>query len=221
MLSKAALLFDPEALVIVLLGTLLATVARCGWREIETAARAAVALLSPAFDAAANRAALARIAIAINAFGYRRVEEPPPPDGAIAGLVDGVIRAASATHLQANARAQVIRRDAARFEARRVFESAGELAPVFGLVGTLFSITQLVPSAGLSPAETTMASVATAVLSSLYGVLLAHFMCLPIARAIERRGQREERARKEALDWFESALNEEFGGRQTSLLGVA
>ncbi|MHA7820939.1 MAG: MotA/TolQ/ExbB proton channel family protein [Erythrobacter sp.] len=221
MLSNAALLFDVDALTIVLAGTLLATFARCGWRESGAAVRAAVRLVSSPFDAGSNRAALARTAQAINERGFLRAETPPPPDRALAGLIDKVLAAGSAKSLQSTARAQRALRDTARFEAQRVFESAGELAPVFGLVGTLFSITQLVPTAGLSTAETAMASVASAVLSSLYGVLLAHFAYLPLARAIERQGQHEERERAAALEWFVNALTGTYHGRQTTLRGVA
>lgn len=221
MLSKAALLVDTQALAIVLAGTLLATLARCGWRESAEAVRAALRLASARFDAAANRAALARTARAINERGYLAFDTPPPPDRALAALLEKVRRAGSARGLQEAGRSQRSPRDVARFEAQRVFESAGELAPVFGLVGTLFSITQLIPTSGLSSAETAMASVATAALSSLYGVLLAHFACLPISRAIERRGMREESERAAIVDWFANALKGGSHGQRTPLRGVA
>jgi chemotaxis protein MotA len=89
----------------------------------------------------------------------------------------------------------------------RVFDYAGELGPVFGLVGTLFAITQLVPGAASAaavddPTITTLAAVGTAVLSSLYGVLTAHLVCIPVAHAIERKGEREEDARSRLAEWL-------------------
>lgn len=223
--SNPLALLDAQALAIVLLGTVLATALRCGWRESVGGLRAALALASRGFDAGANRAALARTARSIDELGYLRSDAPPPPDRELALLLDDVLAAGSAKGVQAAARTQRSRREGARRAACQVFESAGELAPVFGLAGTLFAITRLVPETGLTAAETTMASVATAVLSSLYGVLLAHLVCLPLAHAIERRQARDERERAEALDWFENALGGARHGRgkghRAPLRGVA
>jgi chemotaxis protein MotA len=44
--------------------------------------------------------------------------------------------------------------------------------------------------------------VSTAVLTSLYGALLAHLLCYPLASAIERRGLGEEREREALANWF-------------------
>jgi chemotaxis protein MotA len=52
-------LVDGQSAVIVVGGTLLGTVLRCGWRDSWTALRAVAALLRPAFNADAMRAELA------------------------------------------------------------------------------------------------------------------------------------------------------------------
>lgn len=221
MLSNAALLFDAQALVIVVIGTLLATLARSGLRECAVASQAARELTTRGFEAGTNRAALARIARTFGDRGYGHADFRPPPDPPLAELIGEVLATGSSRELQSNARNQRELRDSRRREAQRVFEQASELAPVFGLVGTLFAITQLMPQSGLGTVEVTMASVATAALSSLYGVLLAHFVMLPLARAIERRGIREERERAAAIDWFESQLTGASLGRKPVLRDVA
>lgn len=200
-------LFDPAALAIVLAGTLLATIARSGWHHMRIAARMLGMLFAPGFDEAANRAALARIIPELRRKGHLCAEISLPPDREIAQLVTAYQASGSLDAFSHHARAQRTAREVVRIEAERVFEHAGDLAPVFGLVGTLYSITRLVPVEGVGAAEITMASVATAVLSSLYGVLTAHFLCVPAARAIERRGARDEVARAALLDWFEAEID--------------
>ena len=56
------------------------------------------------------------------------------------------------------------------------------------------------PQAGATSTETTLAAVATAVLSTLYGALTAHLVCIPIGRAIDRKGEREDIEREELFE---------------------
>ena len=207
MLSEAATLIDPGALVIVLAGTLLATTARSGWRTPFAALRMAGQLASPGFDSGPNRAALARAATAIHQRGTLCAETAIPPDPAIARLVEAVVASGTTGSLGTVARADRSEREMARFSAQRVFEHAGEVAPVFGLVGTLFAFTQLVPDTTASASAATMAAVSTAVLSSLYGVLSAHLAWFPLAQAIARRGDAEEEARAALAAWFAEELD--------------
>lgn len=217
----ASLYFDPAALLVVLAGTAIATVARCGFGAIRAAFGALVRLAAPGFDEDANRAALARCASEIAARGHLCAECPVPPDRAMAKLVDTYRTSGSLDALHTQARALRTIREVARAQAMRVFEFAGELAPVFGLVGTLFAITRLTPVAGSTTAEVTMAAVATAVLSSLYGVLTAHLVCVPIAHAIERKGDREEDRRGDLLEWFEAMLSGRTGRARASVRDAA
>lgn len=225
MLPDASNLFDPAALVIVLAGTVLATVARCGWREFGAALRCAGRMLRSGFAADANRKALALAAGAIRRDGPRRADPALPPDRALALMVETYLR-----HGSLEAMAQVRRAERALGEARRVgaaqvFGWAGELAPVFGLIGTLYGFTQLTPDPGAASTVTIMNAISTAVLTSLYGALTAHLVCFPLAGAIERRGLAEERARETLAEWFTAQLSaiETAGAqsRSTHLRGVA
>ena len=70
----------------------------------------------------------------------------------------------------------------------------------------------------------TMSAISTAVLSTLYGALLAHLLCYPLASAIERRGLEEERAREALADWFAEQVCKGAAAaqeRRTLLRGVA
>jgi len=199
-------LFDPLALGIVLIGTVLATYAREGRQDVATAVAAAFKLSRKGFDASATRSALARTVGEINTRGHLGAEPIDPSDIATSKLLNVYIRSGSIEAMLKLARTQRLERDIQSVAATRVYETAGELAPVFGLVGTLFAVTQLMPDMETSAADIVMASVAGAVLSSLYGVLSANLLFYPLARAIERRGDREEAERSLLLEWFESEL---------------
>lgn len=214
-------LMDPGALVIVLAGTMLASWARCGWRDSIGALRAAAGLWRPAFDEEGNRKALARALRAIERDGAHRANPALPPDRELGLLVDSYLRLGSAEDV-ARARDASRTSNAARLTAQvRVFALAGDLAPVFGLVGTLYAITLLQPVEGGNAVEVTMAAIATAVLSSLYGVLVGHLVCFPLAGAIERRGTECERQRAAMADWFEAQLTALRSQQRPHLRGVA
>ncbi|MEY4836466.1 MAG: hypothetical protein RLZZ475_325 [Pseudomonadota bacterium] len=200
--TTASSLFDPGALTIVVSGTVLACAARCGWRDFGAALREAGGLLKPAFDEEANRKALAQAITAIRRDGSHRANPPLPPDRALGLMLETYLRHGSLEAVDRTRRAERALDEARRVSAAQVFVWAGELAPVFGLIGTLYGFTQLAPVSGAGAVAATMAAIATAVLSTLYGALLAHLLCHPLAGAIERRGLAREQSREALADWF-------------------
>ena len=64
-------------------------------------------------------------------------------------------------------------------EGQRVFKSLGDAAPAFGMIGTLVGLVQMLASmddpSAIGPA------MAIALLTTLYGALVANLVCLPIA----------------------------------------
>ncbi len=216
-------LLDLGAFGIVVAGTLAACAVRSGWRDFAAALHAASQLLKPGFDAEANRKALAKAIAAIDRQGAHRASPDLPPDRVLAHMVEACLR-----HFSLEAARNARLTEQASSEARcntavRVFTVAGELAPVFGLVGTLVGFTQLgTPSAG-EPMASTMAAIATAVLSTLYGALLAHFVCFPLAGAIERRGDFASRQREILGNWFAERVAASLAPQsaKTLLRGVA
>lgn len=220
MTSTIAQMIDPGALTIVLSGTLIATAARCGWQDMRQATSAIGILAQGSFDEDSNRVALAQTVHEIGAHGPLGSEAALPPDPSLAKVVEAYLRHSSLEAMQNARRAERTARELARVSAVRTFEYAGELAPVFGLVGTLFAITQLAPASG-DVVQSTMAAIATAVLSTLYGVLTAHMLCFPLARAIERQGEREEQARENLIEWLDRQLRSIRQSRVRPIKGAA
>ena len=217
-------LLDPGALAIVVAGTVIATVARSGWRDFGAALGAAGGLVRRGFQPEANRRALAQAVTAIQRDGQRRADPALPPDPALAGMLESYLRHGTLEAMIQTRRSERELAEARRANAAQVFGCSGELAPVFGLIGTLYGFTQLTPNADAASTVTIMAAISTAVLTSLYGALIAHLVCYPAASAIERRGNAEEREREALAEWFMAQIDRAGPGTQghrTHLRGVA
>ena len=217
-------LFDPGALGIVVAGTVLATVARCGWRDFGAALKAAGGLTRRGFQRETNRKALALAVQAIQRDGHHRASPDLPPDRALGLMLETYLRHGAPAMLGAIRRAERALDEARRVSAAQVFVWSGELAPVFGLIGTLYGLTQLTPAEGSAAAATIMGAVSTAVLTSLYGALIAHLVCHPLASAIERRGLADEQEREALAEWFAGQIDQidsAAQARRAHLRGVA
>ncbi len=206
---------DPSALAIVLAGTALATLARTGLGDLWLAVRCVGGLARKGFDTDANRTAVARWVSALRERGVLGADEPLPPDEALASALNSMVRAGSFKAFENAHDLAHSQRVATKTRAADVFEQAGELAPVFGLVGTLFAMTQIPPGIGEDAGAATFGAIATAVLSSLYGVLSAHLVFLPLAAAIARRCEQEEEARDALVAWLREEAGEALSGSRS------
>ncbi|WLR44203.1 flagellar motor protein MotP [Bacillus carboniphilus] len=72
---------------------------------------------------------------------------------------------------------------------RRVFEKAGEFAPAWGMIGTLIGLVLMLNH--LNTPETLGPNMAIALLTTLYGSLLANMLFLPIAAKLEEKTEEE------------------------------
>ncbi|MCU0947669.1 MAG: MotA/TolQ/ExbB proton channel family protein [Porphyrobacter sp.] len=206
-------LLDAEAAAIVLGGTIIASLLVSGWGTWRCGVDEAAALLRPTFAEAANRAALARLIGAIDRHGRLAADAPLPPDPALAEMVAAYFRPGQVALMRERHQAQRAASRARCNAAVSAWRQAGELAPVAGLAGTLWSIAKLAPAAGTggslavqAAAFSTASAIGTAVTSTLYGLMLAHLVCLPLAAAIVRRARAEQAVRQRLIGWFESQL---------------
>lgn len=70
----------------------------------------------------------------------------------------------------------------------------GSLAPMFGLIGTVVGIIQVLKN--MSDPSTIGASMALALITTLYGLLLASLMFLPFAKKLEMVSERESQLKE-------------------------
>lgn len=199
-----AALLDPASAAIVVGGTLVATLLGSGRGELAASLGAAVQLFHRPFDYESARAEIARDVEAMRTDGVVRARSVHSTDREILSATDALIHDRSLTALIATHEKFRSERMARRTLALRPVLLAAEMGPVFGMVGTLISLSQM---AQTTPAAGSMiGGIAMAVLTTLYGLVLAHLVCNPLARLIARRGTHEEAQRQLLIDWLARQL---------------
>lgn len=198
-MNLATLIDGPSALI-VFGGTALATVLRCGLADCRLALGKLAQLGQHHFDAAATRAELAVQVQAIRKDGLLRAVPSHSGDREFDAATDALIGTRSVAALLDTHEQHRAARMTEAGRAIRTLAQAAELAPVFGLAGTLVSLSQL-PVDGLARGAFTGA-ISMAVVTTLYGLLCANLLLAPLARMIERAAVAEENARQEVIDWL-------------------
>jgi chemotaxis protein MotA len=197
-------LIDPVSFMLVSGGTILATVLRAGPRAFAIAMRECLRLPRRRFNAEKVRAALAGQINAIRADGLIRARFHETGDKVFDEAVAAMLMHRSVGVLRTFHAARCRLRTRAADTAARTWSVASDLAPAFGLAGTLLSLSQL-PSAGFETAGFN-AVISGAVLTTLYGVLLANLLFAPLADAIERAAAYERAERQGLIDWLADQL---------------
>jgi chemotaxis protein MotA len=197
---NVASLFNPASAGIVVGGTLLATLLRCGVGDCRLALRAIGQIGQARFDADQAKAEMAIKVQQIQREGLLRVEPHRVGDRAFDEATDRMFGKRSVAALLEAHEAQKAQRMHADNRAVRTLAQAAELAPVFGLAATLISLTQL-PANGIDR-HAYMSAISMAVSATLYGLLLANLLLAPLARAVERAAAEEERERQKIVDWL-------------------
>lgn len=104
---------------------------------------------------------------------------------AIGMLIDGYDKEQIREHLRAEMYFFRMRRD----ETLRVLQTMTDIAPSFGLVGSVVGLIGML--AGSGNADVIMATVPIALTSTLYGIVLANFLFLPFAACVKERTVQE------------------------------
>ena len=202
-------LADAPSAAIVLGGTALAAVMRCGWRDGAAAIRSVAHLWQPGFDPEKARAGLAVQVQDILRDGLLRAKPHHFGDAEFDEATDAMLERRSVGALLASHEGHRNRRAASSNRAVRFLTQGAELAPVFGLVGTLVSLSQL-PGEGVAKGAMTgvamTGAISMAVVTTLYGLLLANLILAPLARMVERAADAEEEGRQELTDWLATQI---------------
>lgn len=212
-------LLDGPAALIVFGGTTLATLLRCGWHDCVAAVRAVGTIGDTRFDAEGVRAELAVQIQEIQRDGILRAAPHEFGDREFDEVTGALIRRRSVGALLAAHEAHKARRQAHNDVPVRTFAQAAELAPVFGLAGTLLALTQLPPS-GVSSADYA-ATISMAVLATLYGLLFSNLVLAPLARTLGRAAEAEETDRQAVVDWLARQVSADLAGARQGPSGRA
>jgi len=74
-------------------------------------------------------------------------------------------------------------------EGSKIFRAIGDSAPAFGMIGTLVGLVQMLSN--MSDPKAIGPAMAVAMLTTLYGALIANLICLPMADKLESRTDQE------------------------------
>lgn len=193
-------LFDAQSAAIVVGGTLLATFLRCGATDCRMALTALGQIGQKRFDADRAKSELAVQVQEIRQDGLIRAQPHHFGDSEFDEVTDTLIGTRSISALLSAHEGHKARRLEANNRAVRALAQASELAPVFGLAGTLISLSQL-PADGIARGAFAGA-ISMAVLTTLYGLILANLFLAPLARVVERAAAAEELERQKLVDWL-------------------
>jgi len=194
-------LIDYQALALMLGGTLLASLLQAGVANFRVTLLALASLLHPAFDPATTKAELSRQIGDLGRDGLVRAPRAVIGDTEFGASTAAMIASRSLDALLAKHEASRSIRFANAATAGQVCHQAAELAQMFGLAGTLLALGRLGPLAG--GAGGVASAIGMAVTTTLYGVILANLLFVPLAGMIERRARTEDRAREELFVWLE------------------
>ena len=197
-------MLDPAAAGIVIGGTFAATALRSGVADCSAALAATGALLRPSFRGDLVRGALAPVVAQADREGLLRTSLRPSGDGAIDAALGALLQTRNLSAFVTSDDTARETRVARAVRAVRTLALGAELSPVFGLAGTLVSLSQL-PAEGLARGQF-MGAISMAVLTTLYGLLLGNIVLAPLSRAVERRVEAEEASRREIADWLIARL---------------
>lgn len=213
------ILIDGTSAAIVVGGALVATVLRSGVRGCYLAVRSLFGSLKPRFNADKARAELAVQIQEIKRDGLLRAEPHHFGDRELDEVTNTLIERRSVGALLEKHKAHRDHRVERSATAVATINQAAEMAPVFGLVGTLVALSQMAADAG--PETLLSSSIPMAIVTTFYGLITAHLLFAPLALFVERRATKEEAERQKLVDWLASELADECAPRERPLAHIA
>ena len=190
---------DWPSVLIVVVGSPLVVLSRFRGRDcllaLRTASRALRDVL-PAADELVNE--IGRLAEQARKGGLLALESAVVSDrfmqNGVTLMVDGHDNEAVRTALQRELSMEQLRHQ----RAAQVFRSLGDVAPALGMVGTLIGLVAML--ANLDDPKSVGPGMAVALLTTLYGALIAQIIALPIADKLTLIAQNEKRLRLLVMD---------------------
>ena len=189
--ANAAAFVDTASMLIVIAGSIAVVLARCTLGEFLGAfkglGKAFSRKIDNPFDLINQLVELANIARKDGMIALEGQEiKNPYMAKAVAMLVDGTDPVIIKSSLE---------RDTAMMKQRHtmgagVFSAWGEIAPAMGMVGTLAGL--VIMLGNMSDPKAIGPAMAIALLTTMYGAILANVICLPIAQKLENASSLEQ-----------------------------
>ncbi|NJC34760.1 chemotaxis protein MotA [Sphingomonas jejuensis] len=192
-LSSWPTFVDPLAIAIVVGGTALATLLRGPAADALAAVRALPRLGRRGFDAERLRAEIARTERVAVTRGLLNVDADGIADRCIADVVRAVVDGAGPDQVTRLIDDQDHARDTRHRVIHAVWMAAAEAAPAMGMIGTLVGLVRMFSR--MDDPTAIGGAMAVALLTTLYGAILANLVAAPIAARLARLSTQEAAAR--------------------------
>ena len=190
--TGVAAFWQTSSILLVVGGSILATIASLPPRRfasIRGVVRRAFYDETPAPEAVIGQ--LVALAVIARREGMLALDEPsrgvsdPFLRQTLQMAVDGMDAATIETVMQSQMQAMDLRHT----YGKSLFETMGRFAPVFGMIGTLIGL--VVMLGHMSDPKSIGPGMAVALLTTLYGLVIANLLCLPLARKLAGRSSDE------------------------------
>ena len=197
--GSAGTFFNVPSLVIVLVGTLLVTMMKFSLSQFLSATKVAVhAFTNRVGEPDAIIEKSIELAKAARQSGILALEEAEVPDPfmkkGINLLIDGHEPEVVQKMLQDDVRLTVQR----HHNGQAIFKAIADVGPAMGMIGTLIGLVQML-SAMDDPKQIGPA-MAVALLTTLYGAILANVIAMPVADKLALRSADEKRSKSMVID---------------------
>jgi chemotaxis protein MotA len=205
---------DPVALAIVLGGTVVAVLLRTPLGDLGRGLAALKTAGRRRFDAEPLLAQVAAFGRIVQRHGVIALDRSVIADPDLAAAVAAIVDGASPERVSA----LLDQRRLARFERHRaaaeMWTGMADIAPAMGMIGTLIGLVQMFTA--MRDPKTIGAAMAVALLTTLYGAILACLIATPVASRLKRyaRHEAQERARLAAPLAELASIKPRLGGRE-------
>jgi chemotaxis protein MotA len=193
-----ASLFNAPAALIVIGGTLAATILQTSWPVLRRACSQSRWVFVPPFvnledglDKVVNWSVIARKQGLLGLEGLAESELERFVQKGLLLLVDG----AESNTIRSIMDVELETREQRDLESARVFEAMGGYSPTIGIIGAVMGLIQVMTN--LEDPESLGRGIATAFVATIYGVALANLLFFPVANKL--RGLVRERTRYEDM----------------------
>lgn len=209
MIDTAARLFDPASFLLVVGGTLVATLVSSTGSDLRRALGAMKPLLRarPAEDSRTAAHAVRQIRRILDYKAISCVDRVNTPVAFVREAARRLAEAEALREFQLWAEQDLEARRVRHEGAAGVWRTAAEVAPAMGMIGTVIGLVlmfaQMSDPAAMAPA------MAVAMLTTLYGLLIAACIAGPVAARLERLSEVERRWQRDVLTQLEETARAE------------
>lgn len=194
-------MFHPGSLLLVLSGTLLAVGLQCSFADLVSACKLCFENRQQQLESIEDRVQrILNLARAVRSDGLLVLERIAPTvgDTFLKRGLELVADGHPTPEIERMLREEMRLRSITRKRAIVVLEALGQYAPAMGLIGTILGLVSMFSQ--LSQVETMGAALSVALMTTLYGSLLANCICLPLAGRMDRDSESSQLLRSITLE---------------------